>query len=49
VTSEIKISLPAFDNPALTKGVQNLIQEFSERLISLARVADEPTSSRRKK
>jgi len=49
VTSEIRISLPAFDNPALTKEVKNLIQEFSQRLISLARVADEPTSSRRKK
>lgn len=49
VTSEIKISLPAFDNPALTKEVQNLIQEFSERLIALARVADNPASSRRKR
>ena len=49
VTSEIKISLPAFDNPALTKEVQNLIREFSERLISFARVADAPSRLPRKK
>ncbi len=49
VTSEIKISLPAFDNPALTREVQNLIQEFSERLISLARTADMPPRTRDKK
>lgn len=49
VTSEIKISLPAFDNPALTKEVRNLIQEFSERLIALAWVADESASTRNKR
>jgi len=42
VTTEIRISLPALDNPVLTKEVDRMIRDFSERLITMARSIDSP-------
>lgn len=45
IISEVRIPVPAFHHPALTKEVEKLIKDFSERLISLARKFDAPNGA----
>src|SRR5262245_52113791 len=42
ILSEVRITVPAFHNPILTKEVERMIRDFSDRLISLGRKIDTP-------